>query len=153
MSIKLNAQKVRQLRKDLLWSQEDLAQGSGLSVRTIQRIEKNAIVSVDTLQSLAAAFNIPADDLVHSPELDGLRIGTFLGFLGASIGAACGTFGVFTNVMKGGMSGHQAAIYMGAIGIISGLSFAFIGIMHYLVVRDREKRDNEKRRIELGLQS
>ena len=47
---------VRQLRLDRGWSQEDLAAVSGVSVRTIQRLENGGRASLETLKCLAAAF-------------------------------------------------------------------------------------------------
>ncbi len=47
---------VRQLRLDHGWSQEDLAAVSGVSVRTIQRLENGGRASLETLKCLAAAF-------------------------------------------------------------------------------------------------
>ena len=138
MSVKINAEKVRQMRKNLLWSQEDLAAGSGLSLRIIQRIEKNALASVDTLKAISAAFNVPADDLVLTFKFDGLRIGTIFGFSGAILGFGIGASAIIYNVMNGGMSGQEAGIWMGTLGLIAGLSCAFVGIIHYVVVRDLE---------------
>lgn len=49
---------LKQLRVQKNWSQEDLAELSGLSVRTIQRIESGHKAGLDSLKSIAAAFNI-----------------------------------------------------------------------------------------------
>jgi len=138
MSIKLNAQKVRQLRKELLWSQEDLAEGSGLSVRTIQRIEKNAIVSVDTLQSLAAAFNIAADDLILTAGKDGLRRGTRFGFLGVGLGTLFAVAGIVYDAMQNGLSGYDAGLSAGIVGLLAGLSCAGIGLSSRYLERKAE---------------
>ncbi|WP_343463692.1 helix-turn-helix domain-containing protein [Pantoea sp.] len=64
--------KFRSLRLARAWSQEQLAELSGLSVRTVQRIENGDKPSLETLSSLAAVFemsvvdfsgrNAPADD-------------------------------------------------------------------------------------------
>jgi len=54
---------VRKLRLDKGWSQEQLAEISGLSVRTVQRIERGQKPSLETLKSLAAAFEIEVTDL------------------------------------------------------------------------------------------
>ena len=40
------------------WSQQQLAELSGLNVRTIQRIDKGQEPSVESLKSLAAVFNV-----------------------------------------------------------------------------------------------
>ena len=55
------------------WSQEQLAQLCGLSLRTIQRFEKGENASLETLNSLAAVFEVPTQDLQTPPaaEVDG----------------------------------------------------------------------------------
>ncbi|WP_105169930.1 helix-turn-helix domain-containing protein [Pseudoalteromonas sp. T1lg23B] len=47
---------IRKLRLQKGWSQEQLAQLSGLSLRTIQRIERGQTPSLESLRSLAAVF-------------------------------------------------------------------------------------------------
>ena len=49
---------VKSLRQKRNWSQEQLAQLSGLNIRTIQRVEKGESVGLETLKSLAAVFEI-----------------------------------------------------------------------------------------------
>jgi len=49
---------IRKLRLDKGWSQESLAEISGLSVRTIQRIERGGNASLETLGALAAVFDV-----------------------------------------------------------------------------------------------
>jgi len=49
---------VRKLRLKRGWSQEQLAQISGLNVRTIQRIERGHSASLESKKSLAAAFEV-----------------------------------------------------------------------------------------------
>jgi transcriptional regulator with XRE-family HTH domain len=51
----MKLQKMRLLKG---WSQEQLADISGLSTRTIQRVENGHAASVETLKALGAAFNI-----------------------------------------------------------------------------------------------
>lgn len=45
------------------WSQQELAEVSGLSLRTIQRIEAGATPSLESLKSLAAVFEVSIEDL------------------------------------------------------------------------------------------
>ena len=49
---------VQKLRLQRGWSQQQLAELSGLNVRTIQRIEKGQEPSMESLKSLAAVFNV-----------------------------------------------------------------------------------------------
>ena len=54
---------IRKLRLNRGWSQDQLAQLSGLSIRTIQRIERGQNPGLETLKSLAAVFEVQIDDL------------------------------------------------------------------------------------------
>jgi transcriptional regulator with XRE-family HTH domain len=54
---------IQKLRLQRGWSQEQLAQMSGLSVRTIQRIERGQGASPESLKSLAAVFEIDFSQL------------------------------------------------------------------------------------------
>lgn len=54
---------VKKLRLQQCWSQEQLSEFSGLSVRTIQRIERGQQASLESLKSLAAVFQIDINEL------------------------------------------------------------------------------------------
>jgi len=62
---------VRKLRLEKCWSQEQLAEFSGLSVRTIQRIERGQKPSLESLKSLAAVFEIDASELTMEDTMTG----------------------------------------------------------------------------------
>ncbi len=59
---------VQKLRLQRGWSQEQLAELSGLSVRTIQRIERGLPASNETLKSLASVFEIDFSILQATQE-------------------------------------------------------------------------------------
>ncbi|MBK6726432.1 MAG: helix-turn-helix transcriptional regulator [Xanthomonadales bacterium] len=61
--MKLSAAVVRRLRLERGWSQEQLALASGLSLRTIQRVEADASGSLATKVCLAATFGVPLAEL------------------------------------------------------------------------------------------
>ncbi len=61
---------VRKLRIQQGWSQEQLAQFSGLSVRTIQRIERGKTAGLESLKSLAAVFEVHIQDLQQETVMD-----------------------------------------------------------------------------------
>ncbi|WP_286272658.1 helix-turn-helix domain-containing protein [Thalassotalea hakodatensis] len=54
---------VKSLRQKHNWSQQQLAQLSGLNIRTIQRVEKGESVGLETLKSLAAVFEVDVNVL------------------------------------------------------------------------------------------
>jgi transcriptional regulator with XRE-family HTH domain len=58
---------VYKLRLQKGWSQEQLADLSGLSVRTIQRIENGQAASVESLKSLASVFEVDFNTLKEPP--------------------------------------------------------------------------------------
>ena len=60
---------IQKLRLQRGWSQEQLADLSGLSVRTIQRLERGQTASVESLKALGAAFEMDFSDL-KEPEMD-----------------------------------------------------------------------------------
>ncbi len=65
-------EKVSQIRKEKAWSQEDLAERSGLSVRTIQRIEKNGSKPRPfTVQTLASALDVDVTTLLSKEKQRG----------------------------------------------------------------------------------
>jgi len=63
MDMKLDQAKLKALREAKAWSQSHLAEASGISLRTIQRIEKSGAASPESVQSLCATFSIQVDDL------------------------------------------------------------------------------------------
>jgi len=70
MDMKLDNAKLKTLRESKAWSQSHLAQISGISLRTIQRIEKTGIASPESFKSLCATFDIQVAELsVNEPQL------------------------------------------------------------------------------------
>jgi transcriptional regulator with XRE-family HTH domain len=73
---------VRDMRRGRGWSQEQLAEASGLSVRTIQRIESGQPAGLASAAALARAFEVEVDEVMVSdvPEagtlsfLDAIRV-------------------------------------------------------------------------------
>ena len=56
---------VKKLREEKRWSQEQLANIAGLSLRTIQRVEAGKPASNETLKSLASVFEISISKLTE----------------------------------------------------------------------------------------
>jgi len=55
-------------RQKRAWSQEHLANVSGLGLRTIQRIERSGVASYESMQALAAVFSLRVEDLAVTPD-------------------------------------------------------------------------------------
>ncbi len=63
MDMKLDPSLVRQEREKRAWSQEHLAEVTGLALRTIQRIESTGSASYESAGALAAVFGLPVATL------------------------------------------------------------------------------------------
>lgn len=64
MKTKVNAQKIKEFREQRGWSQNQLADMANISLRTIQRMEKDGSCSIESVKSLAAVFEIDFKDLL-----------------------------------------------------------------------------------------
>ena len=56
--MQLNQTIIKQLRTDKGWTQQQLADVASLSLRTVQRIEKQGVASNETVNALCAVFEI-----------------------------------------------------------------------------------------------
>lgn len=63
---------VKSSRESLGWSQEALALGANVSLRTIQRIEQGNSMSVETLAAVARAFELDTNTLVSAATMRAL---------------------------------------------------------------------------------
>lgn len=59
----INRKLILALRKERSWSQDELAVAAGLNLRTVQRIERSGMASLQSKKALAAAFNMEVTDL------------------------------------------------------------------------------------------
>lgn len=64
----LDTEKLKQLRERRAWSQDQLAMAAGVSVRTVQRAERDGTASRETKVCLAAALGVPHGDLDASGQ-------------------------------------------------------------------------------------
>lgn len=69
----INIREIKKMRLERHWSQEQLAEMSGLSIRTIQRIENGENAGLESLKSLAAVFEINITDSDKKEEIDQIR--------------------------------------------------------------------------------
>ena len=82
---------IKELRKEKGWSQSDLSDLTGLSVRTIHRIENGQVQpSVESAKALAALFELPFSDFMSSsiestPQKKRPRKGSFSAWLGSTL--------------------------------------------------------------------
>jgi transcriptional regulator with XRE-family HTH domain len=69
--------KIKELREKRAWTQQRLAEIAGIEIRTIQRMEKDLTKNPETLQDVAAAFDVTVDSLRSTwliPESRLLRV-------------------------------------------------------------------------------
>jgi len=59
----INKELIRKLRSEKSWSQEHLSLVSGLSLRTVQRIENDGKCSFDSKKAIASAFDLDPNSL------------------------------------------------------------------------------------------
>ena len=59
---------VRETRESAGWSQEALSADAGVSLRTIQRLENDQPVAVETISAVARAFGLEADQLCNAAK-------------------------------------------------------------------------------------
>jgi len=81
----VSIEKLKKLRKNSGWSQERLAEISGLSLRTIQRIETSGNASLESQLAIATAFNISPGELLANEKVEigngGINWGGIIGVL------------------------------------------------------------------------
>jgi len=66
MEMQLDVQRLKELRESKAWSQSHLAEVAGISLRTIQRIEKSGIASPESAKSICASYDIQIVDICVS---------------------------------------------------------------------------------------
>jgi transcriptional regulator with XRE-family HTH domain len=91
------SEKIKTMRLEHGWTQDQLAEMCGLSVRTVQRIEKDGVASIDTTNALAAVLKterqaLLVQDVVKPARADlsvrhVVLIATMTFLLGIGIGA------------------------------------------------------------------
>jgi transcriptional regulator with XRE-family HTH domain len=93
----VDAEKIKALRLENGWTQEQFAEICGVSVRTIQRIEKTGIASLDTTNALAAVLSTDRQALLAqggvksaSTEFSLVHV-SLIAALAFLLGAAIGT--------------------------------------------------------------
>lgn len=69
----INLRDIKEMRLERHWSQDQLAEMSGLSIRTIQRIENGENAGLESLKSLAAVFEINIADSDKKQEMEQIR--------------------------------------------------------------------------------
>ena len=67
--MEVNAVLLKEHRINKGWTQQQVAELCGLSLRTIQRVERYGQASNETVSSLAAVFEIPRTEIMHIEDI------------------------------------------------------------------------------------
>lgn len=94
--MQINIELVKSHRNKRAWSQTQLADVSGLSLRTIQRIEKTGSASLESVKSIASVFEIEVNDLRKTPASTVKNINTKLSALFGVVFITLSSFFVIT---------------------------------------------------------
>ena len=98
MEMNVDSSYIREQRERRAWSQEHLAEVTGLGLRTIQRIEKTGTASYESARSLAAVFDVDVAELGDESAAGGPRLSVPLRpFLGVVAALATGAALLFAN--------------------------------------------------------
>jgi transcriptional regulator with XRE-family HTH domain len=123
---------IRELRSERTWSQDQLASISGLSPRTVQRIERDGICSLESKKALAAAFEVNAVNLnVNTIAINAIaanKRGLIFGFAGAILGLLSAYAGITMSLISNHINFSEAGLYYGGIGASCGIFCAIIGM-------------------------
>lgn len=78
MDMKINKDFLRRERELRAWTQSHLAEIAGLSMRTVQRIERTGNASMESASALAAALNLELGSLMEARAQDNKQASTKL---------------------------------------------------------------------------
>ena len=144
MPVMINRDKLRQLREIRLWTQEDLAAASGLSARTIQRIEAQGRCSKDSLQALSAAFDVAVmefiadDDVENVHSNESLKIdrswvmGPIMGAIGGLTGCLIGGWKLINNIQE---SNAELSVALPALSFVVFMMVFTIGFPAFMTYK------------------
>jgi transcriptional regulator with XRE-family HTH domain len=140
--MRIDGTRVRALRERKAWSQEHLAQVSGLSVRTIQRVEAEGTALPETRLALATALGTSAAELMGDEAVrveDAVRAtrggswGAKWGWIGWGVGFA----GSMAGIGIGYLTGTSAQETFHALGVITSIAGVTAGLIAVLAERAR----------------
>lgn len=136
MNIMIDSEAVKTRRLEKSWSQEKLANASGLSLRTIQRVENHGNGSLETKLALAAVFDTEPHQLSYKsasvlPTKTTRKSSLRYGYIGAGFGFVCAYAGITLSVVQGGMSIGAAGLYYGSVGAFVGICCGLLSVLNH----------------------
>ncbi|RUO65424.1 Helix-turn-helix [Pseudidiomarina planktonica] len=70
--MEINAEIIKKYRQKRCWSQLQLAEMAGISMRTLQRVEAQSTASLETIKSIASVLEISSEDLLQQENTSNL---------------------------------------------------------------------------------
>jgi transcriptional regulator with XRE-family HTH domain len=145
----INLRDIKKMRLERHWSQEQLAEMSGLSIRTIQRIENGENAGLESLKSLAAVFETNIEDSNKKEEIEQIRkeeeyvqnVKWFYGFIALAILSLVGFF--IIALFDSDSEGWFLFFYM-LIFYSLALGAAFLNIFDFFGENWKRKMINKK---------
>jgi transcriptional regulator with XRE-family HTH domain len=145
----INLRDIKKMRLERHWSQEQLAEMSGLSIRTIQRIENGENAGLESLKSLAAVFETNIEDSNKKEEIEQIRkeeeyvqnVKWFYGFIALAILSLVGFF--IIALFDSDSEGWFLFFYM-LIFYALALGAAFLNIFDFFGENWKRKMINKK---------
>jgi DNA-binding XRE family transcriptional regulator len=131
VAMKIDGSRVRVLRERKAWSQEHLASVSGLSVRTIQRVEAEGSALPETRLALAAALGISAAELMGEVPAKPADSGARWGWMGWAVGFG----GALAGIGFSHHNGAPAEETSHALGVVCGIAGVMAGLLGVLARR------------------
>ena len=149
--VKLDNKKIQQLRLQQCWSQEELAAASGLSIRTIQRIEKNGNASLESSKALAAVFELSPSQLQQLQNIEHItfhfiaRFGWIAAFAVSSVMFGMWIVDILIPTLKGANFDAQYELhgnfrYLDFGGISFAIGFILLSINIFVDYINRKKQ-------------
>jgi transcriptional regulator with XRE-family HTH domain len=147
----INLRDIKKMRLERHWSQEQLAEMSGLSIRTIQRIENGENAGLESLKSLASVFETNITDSDKKEEIEQIRkeeeyvqnVKGFYGFIALAILSLVGFF--IIALFDSDSEGWFLFFYM-LIFYALALGAAFLNIFDFFGENWKRKMINKKYR-------
>ena len=131
MDMKVDTDLIKQLRQQRAWSQEELAVATGLSLRTVQRIESEGSASLESQKAIAGAFNIESSQLedrraslAQASNANARQARN--GMAGAIAGGLAAYAAITYSLVGGGPSSGEAGVYYAGIAAFTGACCALI---------------------------
>lgn len=118
--MKIDSDRIKQLRQERQWSQSQLGDACGLTLRTVQRLENEGRGSMESVRALASVFEIDPDELMiidkSDPELTPFSavrraLVNFADFSGVATRAEYWWFLLFVALVTGAMTIMAERLY------------------------------------------